>query len=85
MNASDSERGYYSEVVTLPETNEYRLYPGGYLGCLSAIRGRSFMHGDYLIRCQEPRGHDGKHRQYLHNGRREWSDEPASSDTGATK
>jgi hypothetical protein len=61
-------------VVTLPAEPEYRLYPGGYLGCLSAIRVDSFMHGRYTVRCHEPRGHDGKHVHYLHNGRQEWTD-----------
>ena len=64
-----------SDVVTLSAEPEYRLYPGGYLGCLSAVQGESFLHGAFVVRCHERRGHDGKHVHYTHNGRHEWADD----------
>ena len=59
------------EFITLP-ADDRRVYPGGYLGCLSARFTRSWSRGDGYERCYLPRGHEGDHDNLSDRGRMTW-------------
>ena len=68
------------EVITLP-ADDRLVYPGAYLGCLSARYVRSWSRGDGYERCYMPRGHDGDHDNLSDRGRIAW---PSGKDRSTT-
>lgn len=69
------------EFITLPDRG-HRVYPGGYLGCLSARLVRSWLRGDGYERCYLPRGHEGDHDNLGERGRMTWPADNGGDERG---
>jgi hypothetical protein len=50
------------------DDTEQRMYPGGYLRCHSTLFVRSWLEGDYTVRCELPDGHEGNEHQRAKGG-----------------